>query len=76
MRQKVKCLGGRREGMIQIRKGTNDQEIFGKVLDTPSHHRKASKTAPRSLLRRKQQMLVVVEKEKHTFLVVVTLVPR
>lgn len=80
MKQKVKCLGGRREGMIQIRKGTNDQEIFGKVLDTISRHRNASKTALRYLLTpgRKQQMLVVVvlDKEKHTFLVVVTLVPR
>lgn len=66
--------------MTQIRKGKNDQEIFGKGLDTPSYQRNASKAAPRSLLTpgRKQQMLVVVvlEKEKHAFLVVVTLVPR
>lgn len=69
MKQKVKCLGERRERMIQIRKGTNDQEILGKVLDTPSHQRNANKTALRSLLTpgRKQQMLVVLmlEKEKH-----------
>lgn len=62
-------FGERREGLTQIRKGRNDQEILGKVLDTPSHHRNANKTALRALLTpgRKQQMLVVLvlEKEKH-----------